>query len=294
MSAFIENLYYLMILMKGLKHWFVPNAAPAEDFRVRGIGVRESMPSCVVNRPRGTADYLFMFFYDAVTIEQDGRAERVPPESFRVWEPRQRQDYGNPEESWNHSWIHCDGAFVAEALRETGLPVNRTVRLSDPSVMEKNLLELHGELTGHHPLDAGIAKDLFRVLLRRLARAAAGPAGELAPERFLALKRHLEAHFTQPFSLKEMADRVHLSVPHFCSEFKRYFNVPPLEFLIRLRMHVAAHHLGNLSHSITEVAEMAGYTDLFYFSKRFKKWYGMSPRAMRAALAAGSRSGLNR
>jgi len=87
---------------------------------------------------------------------------------------------------------------------------------------------------------------------------------------------------------------VHLSVPHFCSEFKRYFNVPPLEFLIRLRMHVAAHHLGNLSHSITEVAEMAGYTDLFYFSKRFKKWYGMSPRAMRAALAAGSRSGLNR
>lgn len=278
-------------MTKGFKHWFVPAAAPAADFRVRGIGVREVMPPCLIDRPSGTQDWLFMFFYDEVLLEQDGQARRFPAESLKVWEPGVRQYYGNPERTWNHSWIHCEGGFVAAAVRDAGLAVNRGLHLADPSLMEKNLLELHGELAGYNPSDTAILKDLFRVFVHRLVRAAAGPVAPPVPERFTELKRHMETHFNQRVTLNELAGRVHLSVPHFCSEFKRHFGVPPIEFLIRLRMHVAAHHLGNLNHSISEVAEMVGYADLFHFSKRFKKWYGVSPRAMRAAtLAAAPRT----
>jgi len=275
--------------MKGFKHWFVPPVPPKGDFRVQGIGVRELMPPCIIKRPSGTKDYLFMFFYDPVLVDPDRPPRYVPPESFKAWEPAVPQHYGNPEKRWLHSWIHCDGAFVAQILKEARLPVNRAVKVNDPSVMEKNLLDLHEELTTHSPPDADIMRDLFRVMLRRLARAA-GTAGSGArvPDRFMALKAHMEANFTQPMTLADLARRVHLSVPHLCSEFRRYFEVSPIELLIRLRMHAAAHHLSNVNRSISEVAELVGYPDLFYFSKLFKKRYGISPRAMRNDILARS------
>ncbi len=273
--------------MLGFKHWFVPPLPATGELRVQGIGVQESMPPCTVNRPSGTPDYLFMYFYDEVSVEQDGAIREAGPRSFKIWEPRVPQRYGNPSARWAHTWIHCEGPWVADRLREVPLPLNRIVAISDPALVERHLLEIHEELTTQAEPDPAIVQNVLQNLLRRLARAfdAEHPSNRV-PERFLEVKKHMEAHFVEPLTLGMLAERAHLSVPHFSAEFRRHFEVSPIEYLIRLRLHAAAYHLRNVNYRVSEVGGLVGYDDIYYFSKLFKKRYGISPRAMRARMAA--------
>jgi AraC-like DNA-binding protein len=275
--------------MKGFKHWFVPPQPTAGDFRIRGIGVREAMRPCLVNRPQGTGDWLLMMFLDPVQVRVDGTILGFPANSLIAWTPDAGHHYGNHAAPWSHSWVHAQGPFIRHAIRRAGLAAGRVMQLNDPSILERALLAMHEELTTQAEPDPVIIKNLFVNLLRSLRRSFDScQAAKPIPERFLRIKAYLEAHYPDRLTLTDMARLAHLSVPHFCSEFKRYFETPPLEFVIRLRMHAAAHHLRNANHSISDVARLAGYEDLFYFSKLFKKRFGMSPRALRTRLAGGN------
>lgn len=62
--------------------------------------------------------------------------------------------------------------------------------------------------------------------------------------------------------------------------FKRETGKTPLEFLTELRMKHACYLMEVYQNTMTlsEVAEKCGYLDYIYFSKKFKKYMGMSPR----------------
>ncbi len=62
--------------------------------------------------------------------------------------------------------------------------------------------------------------------------------------------------------------------------FKKEVGMTPLEYLIRLRMKRACVLLtmqGAEDYSITEIAQLCGYDDPLYFSRVFKKSFGISP-----------------
>ena len=284
MGIVMKNLYNIMA-SQSFKHWFIPPLAVARDFQIRGIGVRELMPPCIINRPAGKEDYLFMFFYDSAQIEDHGHKEFRMPESMKIWEPGQKQWYGHPEKSWNHSWIHCKGAFVRRLLKTEQLPLNITLSLPDPALAEKALLEIHDELTGFSPPHPDIIKHLLENWLCRMARMLSRrDQVKNIPKKLLETKQFIEMHFTEKLRLGDLAFRACFSVPHFCSEFKRHFKVSALHYAIQLRLHWAAHELPNQNRTISEIAILAGFSDLFYFSRLFKKYFGVSPRLMRRRL----------
>jgi iron complex transport system substrate-binding protein len=102
------------------------------------------------------------------------------------------------------------------------------------------------------------------------------------PAPFRDLRHFVESEFAQPMTLAMLARKVNLSVPHFCSEFHRYFGTSPIDYLIRHRMHQAAYLLKDRNLRVSDVAPLVGYDDVFHFSKLFKKHFGVSPRATRS------------
>jgi AraC-like DNA-binding protein len=274
--------------MQGFKHFF---AQPPLHGRltVRGIGVQEHMPQSIIDRPRGTGDHLFMLFYDPVFIASRGTPVLHPSGTLMIWTPGRWQYYGHRGGPYNHTWIHCDGPFVRSELTRLRIPRNRPVPIVDPTSMERYLLALHEELTRHVEPDPVIAANLLQSWLRDLARTLRGEKqAATVPREFLALRRELETHCAQSVGLADLADRVHLSVPHFCARFKQYFGTPAIDYLIRVRLHQAVYWLRDRNLNISEVARRVGYEDLFHFSKLFKKHYGVSPREMRQGWERGT------
>ena len=70
------------------------------------------------------------------------------------------------------------------------------------------------------------------------------------------------------------------------TRFRKEANMPPAEFLMQLRMDKAESLLRETTFSITEIANMIGYTDALAFSKMFRKRHGVSPRQYRSEAKA--------
>jgi hypothetical protein len=57
-----------MVGMKGFRHFFSMPPLDSSALKVSGIGVQEPMRPCIIDRPTGTGDHLFMQFHNDVWI----------------------------------------------------------------------------------------------------------------------------------------------------------------------------------------------------------------------------------
>jgi len=269
--------------MLSIRCWFPDSIKNARPLGVRGIGIREEMPPCMVRRPDGTGDFLFMVFHDDITIGPDGGTTH-PPGTIVLWEPGDAHFYGNEQRRWRHSWVHCSGSAVKRLLGDRILPMRQPMVLADPSRCDKHLFDLYEELNGHASPDWAIAHNVLENLLRDGKRQMTGTDQRIAiPPEFLSLKTFLESNYPARLTLAKLADRVGLSVPHFCARFKQLFGVPPIAYLLHLRLQMAASLLRDTTLSVTEVSRRVGYSDVYYFSRHFKRQFGVSPKRSRAA-----------
>ncbi len=255
--------------------------ARSAAFAVNGLAVRETMRPGMVNRPGGTRDFLFMQFHCPVDIGVGDASRECPPESFVLWEPGAPHRYGNGRRKWSHSWLHCDGTGLEAAVRSSGIPLNVPLLLPDAAIAERILLELHVELTGHPRPDPAIAEALVGIWLRRLRRAAAADAAPPVPSRVLAAQAFMERSCGETVTLERLASFAGLSVSHFSAEFRRHLGMPPMRYLLELRLRRAAYLLADANLSIAEVAREAGFQDPLYFSRQFRRRFGASPRLHR-------------
>ena len=269
--------------MQGFKHFFSAPPIRSAELTVRGIGVQEHMPACIIDRPVGSGDYLLMLFYDKVIVAAGEKSARQPRNTMMIWTPGERQHYGDREHPYNHTWIHCDGRVIESLLESTNLPRNTPFVAPDPAVMERCLLAVHEELTRHARPDATMVRNLLENWLRETARVISRDQDEKddIPPSFLAVRRFIESEYATPIRLPDLAQQANLSVPHFCAEFKRHFGTPAIDYLIRQRLHQAGYLLKDRNLRIKEIARRVGYDDLYYFSRLFRKHYGVSPRAFR-------------
>jgi len=105
--------------------------------------------------------------------------------------------------------------------------------------------------------------------------------------------QYIQANYTHELTLRQVADSVHMSKNYFCQQFKRYVGENYIDYVIRLRIGRAKELLSRSDTGIRiyEAAEQAGFNDVKYFSKLFKRMTGLSPIEYREQSAGGSREG---
>jgi len=136
-------------------------------------------------------------------------------------------------------------------------------------------------LSGWSQPSGKILRNLFENFVCALARHAFQKSERLAPASLLAVRAHVEQHFTERLRLGQLAKQAGCSGPHLCAEFRRYFGIPVIQYALQLRMNHATYLLRDHNRRIGEIAAALGYPDLYAFSKMFKRTMGVSPRRFR-------------
>ena len=93
----------------------------------------------------------------------------------------------------------------------------------------------------------------------------------------------IESHFTSAITLGDLSHASSLSKRHFDRVFKRVYNISPFEYINKLRLNRSYDRIKISKCSISEIAAECGFTDSNYFSRRFKKEFGVSPRQLKAS-----------
>jgi AraC-like DNA-binding protein len=88
---------------------------------------------------------------------------------------------------------------------------------------------------------------------------------------------YLSYHLREHISIKDMAERAHLSSSHFSVLFKKRFGNSPHQYLLNMRIGHAQELLTSTSLPQEEIASYCGFADLHHFSKTFRMITGMTP-----------------
>ena len=86
--------------------------------------------------------------------------------------------------------------------------------------------------------------------------------------------------FECDINIKNILDSSGYAQDYIRSVFKQSTGMTPNEYLSKVRMNHACYLIDVYSNtmSMTEIALRCGYYDYTYFSQKFKKTYGISPR----------------
>lgn len=126
-------------------------------------------------------------------------------------------------------------------------------------------------------------------ILTALGNLIAGYAAAFKPERQYSpvvetIRADIESSLTDPFySVEETLKRLPLSYEYLRKLFKKETGVSPLKYLSGKRMLLAAEIIsGGLTnqysdYTVSQIAEECGFSDPMYFSRMFKKTFGVPP-----------------
>lgn len=155
---------------------------------------------------------------------------------------------------------------------------------ADQYGIKEILLHLFQEaLSGRSDLSLQLI--LIRLLeaLSRIAQSEQLVSVESSGPRDQLIKKievYLEDYQGKSFNVTELAASLHMSYGHLCRLYKQRTGITLIERMNQIRLEKAAMLLQDpASLLIKEVAESSGFPDIYYFSKAFKKHYGLSPVA---------------
>ena len=101
----------------------------------------------------------------------------------------------------------------------------------------------------------------------------------------LALVHRLPCH---PWTLTELAAEVGASRSVLAERFTHFLSEPPLTYLARWRLQLAARRLQTTRQTVLQIAADVGYESEAAFNRAFKREFGLPPAQYRKKLAESS------
>ena len=113
---------------------------------------------------------------------------------------------------------------------------------------------------------------------RRLGPADQSVAGA---HGFEAVMARIRDHYREQLSNRELSALAGLSVRGFERKFQQHFQVPPQQYLRKLRLRMACRALVFTEKALAEVAVESGFADQSHFNHEFRRQMGRTPRGYR-------------
>lgn len=92
---------------------------------------------------------------------------------------------------------------------------------------------------------------------------------------------YLERHYTEEINFNDLAGEFFLAPNYLYRKFKEKKQMTVMQYLEEIRMKKAEELLKTTSYNVTDIAVQTGYADPNYFTRIFKKKFGITPREFR-------------
>lgn len=95
------------------------------------------------------------------------------------------------------------------------------------------------------------------------------------------MKRYVEAHAIETFTVEDVAKHVGLSVSRAAHLFKECFGKTMIQYAMDIRLSGAVDRMNNTSLTLGQISDSCGFKSYTFFHKAFKEKYGVSPAVFR-------------
>jgi len=191
-------------------------------------------------------------------------------------------------------YLACDSRLFDTVL--AALPRVMVIDMSEGpglqwlmSSIQFSLAESGAQRAGASTMLSKLSELMFVEAIRRhIESLPADQQGWLAGLRDRFVGRALALMHAEPsraWTVDELAERVGLSRSALADRFAQLLGVPPMQYLTRWRLQLAADLLRGGKRSVAQIAAEVGYESEAAFNRAFKREHGASPGAWRRSAA---------
>jgi AraC family transcriptional regulator of arabinose operon len=127
------------------------------------------------------------------------------------------------------------------------------------------------------------AQLLVEQMLLQLWEEAALPEVSPTEERIRNVIRAIQNAPGEEWPVDEQARQTGLSRSQYTRRFTQMTGLPPAQFVVRARLDRATQLLRETTMTVSEIAEVLGYRDVYFFSRQFKQHRGVAPSGVRGS-----------
>jgi len=96
-----------------------------------------------------------------------------------------------------------------------------------------------------------------------------------------AVKRYIDLHFKEALTLEQLAEDAHMNKYSLSHAFKREYGTSPINYMITRRIEESKYLLAETDLSMSQIAQLLGFSSLSYFSQVFRRTQAVSPMEYR-------------
>jgi AraC family transcriptional regulator, arabinose operon regulatory protein len=239
-----------------------------------------------VRRPNGSGNWLLTYTLDGLGLYREpGPDLLVEAGDIVLLGPDTPHDYAVPEgRTWEFLWAHFQPRLEWfgwwSPLVDEGLGLARLESFETRERARRSFLRLHADALAAGELSRELALNgLEEVLLLAVREGAGRRPVDPRVRRVLDL---ISSDLAAGHDVAGLAREVALSPSRLSHLFKQEVGESLMGTVIRLRLSRAARLLEHTVDDIGAIAREVGFDSPYYFSRQFRRHFGVSPREYRA------------
>ncbi len=223
--------------------------------------------------------YGVFYFYTPFLFEKNGDLLRGEAGDILLTEPGEIVYHGpiNNEQSFINDWLYVTNDF-ASLLEKYPVPCGVNIKIGKQKIINYAISRIKSELNkrgkGYEEkincILTEMIIDLYRIYLNGIDEGK-DTLIESVRDRIMQFPE-------QAWTINKMAKLSGYSPSYFSSIYVKRYGCSPKAELLQRRLEIAEQMLLFSKLSIGEISERCGFQSVYYFSKYFKKYHGVSPR----------------
>ncbi|WP_170311504.1 helix-turn-helix domain-containing protein [Vallitalea okinawensis] len=172
--------------------------------------------------------------------------------------------------------------FRYKQMDQLSHPQEQIIRNADKDIvtlMEQIIIELEEQELGTKQIVEAIILQLIWRVKRRLNLNNDCDQVKIDSKNIIVQEaiEYIKSHQHEKITVKQIAENCNVSTDYLAHIFKEITEFSLLQYVDHIKMDEASIMLLNTDMNIRQIAYELGYNDALYFSKKFKKFFKLSP-----------------
>ena len=188
---------------------------------------------------------------------------------------------------WTHFVLNSGGRSIFDIIQ---VPYVLDVASSD---LRSRIETIFINMTAHQDNKSFVSNIMLESYIRELVAIYLDIAGiehvniiqGKDNDRQSEILAYINENIDKKISIDALAKKLYLHPNYFIKYFKKSFGISPAKFINKKKTALACDMLCAEGLNISEIATQLGYSDIYHFSKVFKKYTGFSPAYYRRYIA---------
>lgn len=245
-----------------------------EYIKINSAGIQNLSSDCTVIRENGRKDYhILLLVKGSCKIFYENEVFDFSEGNLVIYTPGQKQKYILAGGS-SSFWCHFTGSAVAEILSSASLsggvyliPLSKAVTDSFTEMIQRK----------NSPYGKKLCNASLLELIYNIEEAVKLPLKNETHSTIFPVLTYINLNYQKNLSLSFLSEKSGYSKGRFSHLFSEMTGTTPIKYQNEIRLKTASEMLIATNSTVTEIALSVGFSDPLYFSRLFKKYYGVSP-----------------